>query len=72
MSLKHFLNHGRHIPYLLVIQLAFIIIFGCVVEYDSVADSKAAFNVSDKNEGNNIQHYYPSKFSIEISFLMSH
>lgn len=64
MSLKHFMVHGRHIPFLLGIQAAFIIIFGIFVEYDKEAHSANAFDIdanATKNEGNSLGHYYPSK-----------
>jgi hypothetical protein len=63
MSMKHFLMHGRHIPFLLGIQVAFIVLFGVFVEYDKEAHSGRAFDKdanATKNEGNSLQHYYPS------------
>lgn len=63
MSMKHFLMHGRHIPFLLGIQVAFIVLFGVFVEYDKEAHSARAFDKdanATKNEGNSLQHYYPS------------
>lgn len=65
--MKHFLLHGRHIPFLFGIQVAFIIIFGIFVDYDKAAHSARAFDTdanATKNEGNNLQHYYPSKRSV--------
>lgn len=62
MSLKHFLNHGRHIPFLFAIQVAFIILFGIFVEYDDQAHSANAIPANTTtNEGNTLGHYYPSK-----------
>jgi hypothetical protein len=56
--------HGRHIPYLIVIQIALIIIFGCVVEYGESSDSRTAYGKHDKNDKNDLQHYYPSKCNV--------
>ena len=64
MSFKHFMAHGRHIPYLIVIQIALIIIFGCVVEYGDSSDSRAAYEKHDTDEKNRLQHYYPSKCNV--------
>lgn len=58
MSMKHFLNHGRHIPLLFVLEIAFILIFAFCTEYDDGAHSDRAFNVSSTDQENRIQHYY--------------
>lgn len=64
MSLKHFFIHGRHIPYLLVIEVVLIFLFAFFVDYGEQSDSKIAFNHTDTDGANNLQHYYPSKFNI--------
>ena len=54
--------HGRHIPYLIALQIAFIILFGCLVEYDEYAHGADAFEMNHhKDRTNRLQHYYPSK-----------
>ena len=64
MSSDHFLLHGRHIPVLIVLQIAFIILFGFFVEYaDEVDSAKAAKANTTTNEANSIGHYYPSKLT---------
>ena len=58
------MNHGRHIPFLLVIQVAFIVIFAFFVDYDKEAHSARAADKdanATTNEGNSVGHYYPSK-----------
>lgn len=57
-SMKHFLLHGRHIPLLFVLEIAFILIFAFCTEYDDGAHSLRAFNVSHLDQDNRIQHYY--------------
>jgi hypothetical protein len=65
MSSDHFLLHGRHIPVLIVLQIAFIILFGFFVEYaDELDSAKAAKANATSNEGNSLGHYYPSKYII--------
>ena len=63
--------HGRHIPYLIVIQIALIIIFGCVVEYGDSSDSRAAYEKHDTDEKNRLQHYYPSKCYVITIYRIS-
>lgn len=73
MSCKHFLMHGRHIPFLLAIQVAFIILFGVFVEYDKEAHSARAFDKdanATTNEGNSLGHYYPSKFPNQFDVML--
>lgn len=54
--------HGRHVPYLIALQVAFIIIFGIFVDYDlEVHSAKAPSVNATKNEGNTLGHFYPSK-----------
>lgn len=69
MSFKHFLSHGRHVPFLLVIQIAFIIIFAFTVEYGDSSDSHKAFGKKSANEGNELQHYYPSNYFFLLVWL---
>jgi ammonium transporter Rh len=70
MSMKHFLLHGRHIPYLFVIQGVLIVLFAFFVEYDTVADSAAAFNVSSTDATNNLQHYYPMFQDVHVMMFI--
>jgi len=58
LSKKHFLTHGRHIPLLFVLEVAFILIFAFCTEYDDYAHSGHGFNKTHLNEQNDIQHYY--------------
>lgn len=65
--------HGRHIPFLLAIQVAFIILFGVFVEYDKEAHSARAFDKdanATTNEGNSLGHYYPSKFPNQFDVML--
>ena len=67
MSLKAFMTHGRHIPFLLLIQVIFIVLFGCFVDYGKQADSARAFDIdvnATTNEGNTLANYYPSTLNI--------
>lgn len=49
-------------PFLLGLQVVFIILFGGFVEYDPMAHSARAFDANATTiEGNNLGHYYPSK-----------
>jgi len=49
---------------LIVLQIAFIILFGFFVEYaDEVDSAKAAKANTTTNEANSIGHYYPSKLT---------
>lgn len=63
------MTHGRHVPLLVVVQVAFIVIFGFFVEYGPTSDSAVAFNVSSTNESNNLGHYYPSQSRSLLSFF---
>ncbi|KAI9559795.1 hypothetical protein GHT06_013802 [Daphnia sinensis] len=73
MSCKHFLMHGRHIPFLLGIQVAFIILFGVFVEYDKEAHSARAFDKdanATTNEGNSLGHYYPMFQDVHVMMFI--
>lgn len=71
MSSKHFLLHGRHVPFLLALQVAFIIIFGIFVDYDDdVHSGKAAGGKASKNEGNNIFDFYPRFQDVHVMMFI--
>ena len=72
LSKKHFLMHGRHIPLLFVLEVAFILIFAFCTEYDDYAHSGHGFNKTHLNEQNDIQHYYSSKFDFLLIFVHNH
>ena len=53
---------------MIVLQIAFIILFGFFVEYaDEVDSGKAPKANATSNEGNSIGHYYPSKCWISFN-----
>jgi len=70
MSKEHFLLHGRHIPYLLAIQVAFILIFAFCTEYDDAADSKKAYDVSMTDATNRVGHYYPMFQDVHVMMFI--
>lgn len=69
--MKHFLLHGRHIPYLMVLQVIFIVLFAFFVDYGTDADSQLAFNATDTSTTNSLQSYYPSRYPISHPFYTS-
>ncbi|XP_046657634.1 ammonium transporter Rh type A-like [Daphnia pulicaria] len=68
---ERFLTHGRHIPFLLGLQVVFIILFGVFVEYDPMAHSARAFDANaTTNEGNNLGHYYPMFQDVHVMMFI--
>lgn len=63
--------HGRHIPYLIALQIAFIILFGCLVEYDEYAHGADAFEMNHhKDRTNRLQHYYPMFQDVHVMMFI--